>query len=166
MRRLPSVLLALCVLALAACGGEDTMSPDEYRAEAREICRDADRATETVDAPTRSTSEAIADYFRRLLEANERATRRFQDLDPPDELRSAHEDALSTNRAGVQEVRRVIQQLEGGGDPREVLTGAQSRLQDLSRQAGEAAERLGVPECGDTGGGEAEQDEDEDPNGG
>ena len=149
MRR-PALLLALLgTLAIAACGGDDQLSAKEYRAQARTICSDADKATAAVKEPTRATPDAIVDYFERLLKANEATTKRFQSLEPPDGLSEAHEDAMKANRDGVAEVKRVISELADGGDPREVLTGAQSRLQRLSRQAASAAERLGVPECAD-----------------
>jgi hypothetical protein len=149
VRRPAAVLLALLLLALGACGGDDGLSATEYRSQARKICRDADRATEAVEEPTRATSQAIVDYFERLLRANERSTKRFEALDPPEELQDAHNDALRANRDGVREVRRVISELEEGGEPREVLTGAQTRLERLSRDAADAARRLGVPECAD-----------------
>jgi hypothetical protein len=150
VRRPLAVLLALFVLlALGACGGDEGLTTQEYRAQARQICQDADRATEAVEEPTRATSQAIVDYFKRLLQANERSTKRFESLDPPEELQDAHQDALQANRDGVREVRRVISELEEGGDPREVLTGAQTRLEGLSREAADAARRLGVPECAD-----------------
>jgi hypothetical protein len=137
------------LLALGACGGDEGLTTQEYRTQARQICQDADRATEAVEEPTRATSQAIVDYFKRLLQANERSTKRFESLDPPEELQDAHQDALQANRDGVREVRRVISELEEGGDPREVLTGAQTRLEGLSREAADAARRLGVPECAD-----------------
>jgi hypothetical protein len=150
VRRPLAVLLTLtALLALAACGGDEGLSAEEYRSQARQICQDADRATEAVEEPTRATSQAIVDYFKRLLQANERSTKRFESLDPPDELQDAHDDALRANRDGVREVRRVISELEEGGEPREVLTGAQTRLEGLSRDAADAARRLGVPECAD-----------------
>jgi uncharacterized protein YhaN len=148
-RRLAALLVLPALLAAGACGGDDGLSADEYRAQARQICQDADRATEAVEEPTRATSQAIVDYFRRLLQANERSTRRFESLQPPEDLRDAHADALRANRDGVREVRRVISELEEGGEPREVLTGAQTRLEALSREAADAARRLGVPECAD-----------------
>lgn len=150
MRRLlPFLSLALVTVVFAACGGDDGMSTSEYRAEAKKICTEADKATESVQEPTRATSDAISDYFQRLLDANDKTTKRFEALDPPEDLQKAHDDALAANEAGVTEVRRVIDELEGGGDPREVLTQAQTRLQDLSRRSADAAKRLGVPECAD-----------------
>jgi hypothetical protein len=147
--RLLTPLALAAATALIACGGDDGMSTSEYRAEAKKICVDADRATERVEEPTRATSDAISEYFKRLLEANDATTKKFEALDPPEELQKAHDDALAANEAGVKEVQRVIDELEGGGDPREVLTDAQTRLQDLSKKSGDAARRLGVPECAD-----------------
>ena len=149
IRRTTTVLALLASLALAACGGDDRLSASEYRAEAKKVCQDADRATARVEEPTRATSDAIVDYFERLLKANEQSTERFTNLEPPEELQDAHDDALKANRDGVREVRRVISELREGGDPRRVLTGAQSRLQKLSGDAADAAQRLGVPECAD-----------------
>ena len=149
MRRLPTSLALALVTALVACGGDDRMSASEYRSEAKTICTEADRATEAVQEPSSASADAISQYFERLLEANDRTTQRFKALEPPEDLQQAHDDALKANEDGVREVRRVIDELEGGGDPRQVLTQAQGRLQDLSRRSGDAAKRLGVPECAD-----------------
>jgi regulator of protease activity HflC (stomatin/prohibitin superfamily) len=102
-----------------------------------------------VREPTRATADAIVDYFERLLKANEDSTERFNGLEPPESLEDAHADALKANRDGVREVRRVIAELKDDGDPRQVLTSAQERLQRLSADAANAAQRLGVPECAD-----------------
>jgi hypothetical protein len=141
--------LAICAaLSLLAGCGEDAMSADEYRERARAICTDADRASDEVTPPTRSTNAAIADYFKRILAVNDRTTKRFDELEPPDELQDAHEDALEANRAGVDEVRRLVAELEKGGEPTAILQDAPDRLQGFVRRSRAAARRLGVPECG------------------
>jgi hypothetical protein len=145
MKRLTSICL-LAVLALAACG-DDGMSASDYRAEAKKICIDAEKATEAVDQPTRSTPEAIVDYLQRLLAANERTTKRFEKLDPPEKLQQPHDDILKANRDGANAVRAVIKDLEGGKDPREVLQSSTDRLRELGEQSNAAAKKLGVPEC-------------------
>ena len=142
-------------LALGACGGggggeAEELTAAQYRAQAKQICTEADRATQRVQQPTRATPQAIADYLRQLLAPNDRATQRFQQLDPPAELQDAHDDALRANRRGSEEVKRLVQRLENGDDPREVLAGAQERIRSLTREANAAAGRLGVPECGDS----------------
>jgi len=145
MRRF-AALAAVLALTLAACG-DDGMSASEYRAAAKKVCVDAEKATNAVEQPTRSTPEAIVDYLERLLAANERTTKRFEKLDPPDDLQKPHDDILSANREGAKTVRGVIRQLEGGEDARQVLQSSTSRLRELGERSNDAAKRLGVPEC-------------------
>ena len=148
MRRLtPLCLLALLALGLAACGGDDGMSADEYRTAARKVCVDAEKATDAVEQPTRSTPEAIVDYLERLLSANERTIARFEKLDPPDDLQAPHEEILRANREGAETVRGVIRKLESGEDARAVLQSSTSRLRRLGQRSNDAAKKLDVPEC-------------------
>ena len=142
-------LAAGAALALGACGGGDELSATEYRAEARRICTQADRASNRIRQPTRSTPAAIADFFRRRLAPAEQAVDGFDRLEPPEELEAAHAEQLRTTRAGIAEVKRLVARLERGDDPRQVLGGAQDRIRRLTRDADAAAKRLGVPECGD-----------------
>lgn len=148
MRRLASLLACTAVAAVGGgCGGDD-VSVEDYRAEARQICTEADRATERVEQPTRTTPKAIADYFRRLLEPAKRATQRFETLEPPDELAEEHSSVVRANRASIREVEQLVSRLGEGGDARELLAAAQDRIRTLTREADAAAKRLGVPECG------------------
>src|SRR5688572_15994362 len=125
MRR--ALLIAACLSVIAGCGG-DALTADEYREQAKTICTEADRASDKVTPPTRATNAAIADYFSRILAVNDRTTKRFEELEPPGELEDAHEDALAANRAGVDEVRKLVAELEKGGDATAVLQDAPQRL--------------------------------------
>ena len=147
MRRTVTGLLAVLALALSACGGDDQLSAGEYRAQARTICQEDQRAIEGIDAPTRATPRALVAYFRSLSRVNQRTIRRFDGLEPPSELQGAHDDVLRANRQGAAEVQRVIDRLEGGEDPREVLTQSRGRLQQLVAESNRAVGRLGVREC-------------------
>lgn len=144
-RRL-SLLLAVAA-TLAACGGDDALTPKEYRGEARTICAEADRATQAVERPTKTTNAAIASYFERLMKVNRRTSEEFAKLEPPEQLEAEHKEALSANREGVKEVEKLVAELRRGGDARALLQAAQGRLADLSRRSGAAARALGVPEC-------------------
>jgi hypothetical protein len=145
MRRL-SLVLALSA-ALAACGGDDALSTEEYRSEAKTICEDATTSTRGIKPPARTSNEALASYFRRLIAVTKRSSQRFGELAPPEDLEARHEAALKANEAGVKEVERLIAELERGGDARALLQAAQTRLEDLSRRSDEAARALGVPQC-------------------
>ena len=135
---------AVLAATLTACGGP---SAEEYRADAGGICRDAAQATDRIEAPTRSTTAAIVDYFERLVAVSDRATERLESLDPPQDLERAHEDVVSANRSAGDEVREVIAALERGQDAEAVLGTAQQRIEQATERASEAAERLNVPDC-------------------
>ena len=147
MRRLS--LIATLALAFVACGGDDKLSTADYRAQLRKICEDTERQSNAVQEPTRATPEAIVDYLSRLRDVNVRSIRRVEELEPPDELEDAHERALAANREGRAEVDEVIEELEGGGEPAEVLSKARKGLQESSEAAKRAGRDLGVPECGE-----------------
>lgn len=149
-RALPTLTLTLALAAaLAGCGGEETLSTGEYREQLRRICVDAERQSERVEQPTRATPEAIADYLARLRDVNVRTIERVERLEPPDELKSAHDRALRANREGRQKVEAVIDELQAGGDPTKVLTEAREGLRQSSDAAKEATRDIGVPECAD-----------------
>ena len=135
---------ALSVATLTGCGGP---SVEDYRADAGAICRDAAQATEGIEAPTRSTTPAIVDYFERLVAVTDRATERFDALDPPQDLEQAHDDVVEANRTAGDEVREVIAALERGQDAEAVLGTAQQRIEEATERANAAAERLNVPDC-------------------
>ena len=146
MRRLAACLVL--ALTLVACGG-DELSTGEYRSELRRICKDADQQTNAVEAPTRATPEAIVDYLTRLRDVNTRTIQRFAELEPPEDLKAAHERALAVNREGRKKVDAVIARLEKGEDPTVVLNEATRDLAESGEAAKKAGEDLGVPECGE-----------------
>lgn len=147
MRRV--ILTLTLVLSFAACGGDDGLSKEDYQAELRKICDESERKTNAVEEPTRATPEAIADYLQRLRDVNAETIEKVEELEPPEELKDAHDRALEANRDGREKVDNVISELEGGGDPTQVLTDARKELEASSQAAKKAGEDLGVPECGD-----------------
>jgi broad specificity phosphatase PhoE len=145
--RLPA-LLAVCALALSACGSDDEpMTAAEYRAAAEKICTDSQKATDAVERPRRATPESIADYLERLRAANQRTTDRFRALEPPEKLQKAHDEVLKVNEEGAEQVRAIIERLENKDDPAEVLQSATGPLRELNARSNAAAEELGVPAC-------------------
>ena len=148
-RPLVTTIAAACVALAAGCGGEDRLSTDDYRAELRKICSDSERRTEQVTEPTRATPEAIADYLRRLRDVSARSIEQVEDLEPPEDLQDAHDQALDANREGRAKIDEVIGKLEDGEDPNTVLQEARTELEDATNRADEAAREVGVPECVD-----------------
>lgn len=148
MRRLTLPLLAVLCLGIAACGGEDTLTSKQYKAEAKKICESAQQRTERVKQPTKPSNEAIITYLRELLKVNERTTQQFEGLEPPESISKEHKRVLDTNRKSVDEVNRLIKELEGGKKAQTVFRANQERLSKVTEEANTAIKSLGVPECG------------------
>ncbi len=147
MRRL---LLTLTLAAgIAGCGGDDALSTGEYRSELRKICEESNTKTEKVEQPTRATPEAIADYLTRLRDINADTIEKVEELEPPDELQQQHDRAIEANRQGREKIQAVIEELEGGGDPAQVLEESREELAKAGEATKKAARDVGVPECGD-----------------
>jgi hypothetical protein len=148
VRRPALAAVLIAAAALPACGGGDErLTAEEYRRQARDICQRADRATDRIEEPTRATSASIADYLRRLLSVNRGTADRLAKMEPPEDLEAGHDRAVRINREGVALVQRVIRQLERGGDSSRVLSEAQGELRRLGRESDASARALGVPEC-------------------
>jgi hypothetical protein len=145
MRRL--TLILTLALAFVACGGDDKLSTEDYRAEVKKICSDAQRQTKAVEQPTRATSAAIADYLQRLRDINAKTIGKIDELEPPDELADEHDRAVQVSREGRRQIDAVIEELKGGGDPAQVLTEAREELQGSSAESKAAGRALGVREC-------------------
>ena len=141
-----AILLALVVLLAAGCG-DDRLSQDEYRAEAKTICSESRREAERIEQPTRATPEAIANFFRRQLEITERNVQRFAELKPPEDFQARHDRLVRLGRDGIAQVRSLVKRFEEGEDPQEVLAGAGGELQRIGEQQKEVARELDVPEC-------------------
>jgi hypothetical protein len=144
---------ALLTLALStglvACGGEDPMSTEDYRAELKTICEDSDKRSSAVEQPTRATPEAIANYFKRLRDVNVETIEQVEELEPPEDLADAHDSAIEANKEGREKIDEIIEELEKGGDPTTVLNDAKAELEDVTKRANDAAEEVGVPACVD-----------------
>jgi hypothetical protein len=140
-------LLALIGLLASACGGDDGMTASEYRAAAKQVCVESKKDTEAVERPQRATTESIANYLQRLLAANEKTTKSFAKLDPPEKLQKAHDAVLKVNEEGVEQVRGIVKRLNDGDDPAEVLQSATGPLRELNQRSNDAAKKLGVAEC-------------------
>ena len=150
MRRLILPSLLALSMSFAACGGgeDEGLSTKEYRAEAKKICQNAQKSTEGIAQPTKSTNQAIITYLNDLLKVNEKTTDEFSKLDPPKDLQKAHDNVLTSNKKSVAEVERLVGELESGKKAQDVFKASQARLQSATQAANEAIKGLGVPECG------------------
>lgn len=144
MSRLPALLLLVPLLALAACGGDDGSSRDDYIAEADAIC---ERLNEDIAEANESQPSNLAE-LRALLDRGLELTREgleeFEDLDPPEEIEDDVDDFLDS-------AREQAEVLEEARDADSIVEGSQilrERLPEIEEARRDAAEEIGFEECG------------------
>jgi hypothetical protein len=147
MTALRLVLLVAAVTALAGCGGGTSAS--EYREQAEEVCTTATREAADV-APPSDTAASVAEYGDAVAAIRQRETVALDELEPPDELESAHRQLVNASGAIVRSLNDLARAAER--EDRDAATAAAAmgdRAADLARRA---AEELELPACGQPGG--------------
>jgi hypothetical protein len=150
-RRLTAGIIALGAAAvIAGCGGgsdDDSSSAAEYREAADAICADSERQTDAVESPSDDPTE-VAAFLREGLTIERAALDRLRALDPPEELRADHEQAVALidERLGV--IEAATERIEGGEDPDAVFESASPAIHASEEQTDALARELGLTVCG------------------
>jgi hypothetical protein len=133
--------LLVAVAGLCGCGADsrDELTAEEYRERGNRICREAERDARRLErAGLREQLEASAD-------AAEESQERFEKLEPPDELREKHEQAVRQGREALELLRKAEQAVEG--DDRPSLVGLAGELDRVVREGNATARELGLTDC-------------------
>ena len=139
MNRFAATPLAVLVLAVSACGGDDAPSKADFAADADRICNNAEKQLAQV-GDNASTPKQIADAVDKVIEQSQDSVDELQDLERPDgaagEAADKFVDALGTD-------------IEDKGIP--ALEDLRDAVRDEDEQAAQdAAERLQAIETSNT----------------
>lgn len=149
-----ALLPVLASLGLAACGGEEAPTRQEFASQANRICVEVERATERQQTP--DSPDELAGLAGSLTSTVDRATKRIQDLEVPEgadgDKAKQFQDALA--RETNDTVKPALSDLKQAAEARDEkrIVSAAERLQAASRQEGRSdklAKELGANECAD-----------------
>ena len=137
LRRPIAGLAAVGAAALiAGCGGgSDTSSADDFRAQADEICADANERIGTLTAP--GPAAEVLPYLRAGLPIQAEELERIRALDPPEDLRADFEEATDLLQQRQDAIGQAADRIEAGEDPEAVIrdVGPEiARLREGARQ--------------------------------
>ncbi|HEX2508831.1 MAG TPA: hypothetical protein VHK23_10965, partial [Miltoncostaeaceae bacterium] len=148
LRRPLAGIAALGAAALiAGCGGvSGSLSADEFREQADAICADADERLETLTEPT--AAGEILPFLRAGLPIQAGELGRIEELDPPDELQAAVDEAGELNQQRQELIQGAADRIEAGEDPETVINEVTPEIQRLQEEARAKAQELGLTVCG------------------
>lgn len=154
-RPLATSLAALALVAAAGCGGDDddsgALSKAEYQKQGNALCREAISKTKEVDPP-RSPDE-IADYVDRLFDVAYGYLDEFEALEPPKELREAHDGSVQFSKDSRETIDELVERVREAENPQ---VAAQTELRKLAQSPDferdrELTRALGLDDCLDVG---------------
>jgi len=85
-------LLFALILALAACGSDDSLSDEEYFQKMDEIDKDLDAQFDEAFSSQDATATDVKDAFAAAVES---AREQYSEVKPPEELKDEHEELLA-----------------------------------------------------------------------
>jgi hypothetical protein len=152
IHRRPALLTVLAALVLAAgCGGDDdggggdTLTASEYREKGNAMCLKAKADAGKIPLP--KSPGDLADYVERTFDIGFASSAEFGKLNPPEELRKAHDAALRQTDESRDEFDTVVEKVRGSGNPTKTLQSEIRKLAPILEESEEYNRKLGLTDC-------------------
>ena len=151
MKRLATILFAVLSFAVAACGGDDAPSKEEFAEQANKICNEAEQSLENVGENAESP-EDIANAVDEVIEQSRTAVDDLAELDRPEgeDGEAAQRFVDATRREIEEEGIPVLEDLRDalGSEDQQAAQEAAQRLQAIETEdSNKAARELGATAC-------------------
>ena len=137
------------VALIAGCGGgsdDNSLSADEFRAQADAICADTNRETDALQAPTSGAD--ILQYLKDGQSASDTGLEKLRDLDPPSDLEGDWQKAIELHDQRAETINGAITRIEGGEDPEAVISDVNDEVSQTNDELDALAKDLGLTVCG------------------
>jgi hypothetical protein len=150
------LVVGLVLVALAGCGGEDTIPLSEYVDRANAICQESNTEGRDEIRQFRDEREAdgnldrneVQEVNRKALDTARDSTERLADIPPPDERRADAEAYEQRVREANDAFGDMIEAVEDGDTER--AGEALDRNEKLIGDAKDLARDLGLDECAES----------------
>lgn len=146
MRLRPTLAITLtCAAALAACGGDDRLSAEEYRTQGNTACETYEKRVRALEQPTSLRDvPAYADDARAELA---KLIDTLDELQPPDDLEQKHNELVRVGRRSVVALGDLS--AAGKSGRQEEIQRALGSAARLDQQSDELSRDLGLRACAD-----------------
>jgi hypothetical protein len=152
LRRPIAGLAAVGAAALiAGCGGGSDTSSADVRAQADEICADANERIGALTEP--GPAAEVLPYLRAVLPIQAEELERIRALDQPEDLRADFEEATDLLQQRQDAIEQAADRIEAGEDPEAVIREVGPEITRLRDEARAKAQEIGLSVCGADGAG-------------
>lgn len=141
----PLALILTCAAALAACGGDDGLSAEDYRAQANAACDRYEQDIKAIEEP--KNLDEVAPYAEQASARLDELMDEFETLDPPSDLSGRHDELVRLGRQSVDELSKLEE--IGDADQQEQLQGVLATASELDTQSDQLARDMGLDSCVD-----------------
>ena len=104
MRRVSAVATLAVVLtatSLSACGGGDSASPEQFRADANKVCRELESNLERIQGRVPQTADQAEKQASAIVDVSQQALDNLRKVNPPDELSDAYDKYLDARERAI-----------------------------------------------------------------
>jgi hypothetical protein len=139
------IVVGLALFAAAACSGQG-LSKDEFIAQADEICREAEEATQEIEPPR--TPKALGEFVDEAQRITGELLTDLRELGPPEE----GEQTVESLYAKIEEAMDLLPEIKDAAENRNSarIQELGVELQEASSEANEIARGYGLEACGRT----------------
>ena len=135
----------LSAMVFGACGGG--LSKEEYIEQADEICQDAQDEFNEMEQP--QSLDELEPFVNEARDRTEELIGKLRDLEPPEEIADQAETMLDNLDEAVGRFPDLLDAAED--QDVEEIQAINADIQENVDAANEAAQDIGLEECGDTG---------------
>jgi hypothetical protein len=134
----------LSALLLAACGGDDGPSREDFVAEADALCERLNERIEEVNEREPQNLEELRGVLDDGLEITEEGLDQFRELEVPDEV----EEDVDRYLDAAEEQKEILERARAADSPQAVGEILEEQLPAVQEEREEAADDVGFEKCG------------------
>lgn len=143
----PIAITLTCAAALAACGGDDRLSAEDYRTQGNEACEAYEQRVRELAQP--SSLDDVPEYADQAQAELTELIDTLDELQPPDDLEQRHDELVRLGRQSVEALGDLSAAGESG--EQQQIQRALAGAARLDQQSDQLSRDLGLEACADQG---------------
>ena len=101
MSTVVTLVVVSATALLSACGGGDSATPEQFRADANKVCSDLERNLDRIQRRLPQTADQAEEQAGAIVDISQQALDNLRKIDAPDELSDAYDHYLSARERAI-----------------------------------------------------------------